>query len=396
MAMEPATPALPPQPTNGVVPPPASPGLAGAPPQPASPPGQLPSEVLMEPPPEYHPQNFWQQPWVQNVLPLVTSVSLHLAIVMVGLLAYGAGKMIAEDKALEAQIIVPSSDLVETGVPGGVQNVGLGGDPTRPPAQDEFPEGGTGWAPKPGDKDALAALMGGGGDDASDPLIGLSATGGGFGRGTGAGSGTGAGRGTGTGDGSGPLAPFGTPGGGAVGFKSKFMGTTGNARQIIYLCDATGTMLNVFSDLKVELSRSVNGLKPIQAFNIIFFSDDQYTTLNPRGLVLATPDNKRKAAEFVDTSIATGTTNPLPAIRAAFTQRPQLIYVLTDGFDAVASYEEVVNEFRKLNPRKEVRVNTIMVQNDPKPEKALVDVLQSIARENGGVFRIVRPDEMVQ
>jgi uncharacterized protein with von Willebrand factor type A (vWA) domain len=112
--------------------------------------------------------------------------------------------------------------------------------------------------------------------------------------------------------------------------------------------------------------------------------------------VLATPENKRKAFDFVEDSTASGTTNPIPAIRAAFAQKPQLIYVLTDGFDAVASYEEVVNEFRKLNPRKEVRVNTIMVQNHPEPEQALVDVLKTIATENGGNFKIVKPDEMAQ
>ena len=402
-------------PTNSAVPPPMPP----APPPPAmaqtvplprvtqnAPPGaQMPGAIgpdgqpLHEPPPDFANgprQNFWQQPWVQNILPFATSLTLHAAIIIIGVMLAAVGRAYVAQKALEEQVIVPSSDLVENDVAGGVQNVGLGGDPTRPAAQDEYPEGGTGWAIKPGEQDAVAALMGGGSDDSSDPLIGLSAVGGGFGKGTGVGTGTGEGRGSGTGDGRGPLAPFGTPGGGGIGVKSRFMGLGGNARQIIYLCDATGTMINVFSALKVELERSISGLKSIQAFNIFFFSDEKYTTLDQRGLVLATPENKRKAFDFVEDSTASGTTNPIPAIRAAFAQKPQLIYVLTDGFDAVASYEEVVNEFRKLNPRKEVRVNTIMVQNHPEPEQALVDVLKTIATENGGNFKIVKPDEMAQ
>src|SRR5207247_11449211 len=187
------------------------------------------------------PLSFWQQPWVQDVLPLVTSLALHAAVVIMGVLAYKTVKMVADARPLEEQIIVPSSDLVEDAVPGGVQNVGLGGDPTRPPAQDEYPEGGEGWAAKPGDKDAQAALMGGGADDSSDPLIGVSAVGGGFGKGTGVGSGTGEGRGSGTGDGRGPLAPFGTPGGGGVGIKTKFMGAGGNARTVVFVCDASGS-----------------------------------------------------------------------------------------------------------------------------------------------------------
>ena len=155
--------------------PPNQPGAAPTQQAPVQPPAA-------ELPPPMHPAlHFFQLPWVQNVLPFVTSLALHAAVIIVGFVAVKTVQMVVDAKPLEEQIIVPSSDLVDDAVAGGVQNVGLGGDPTRPPAQDEYPEGAEGWAPKPGDKNATAALMGGGSDDSSDPLIGLSAVGGGSG-----------------------------------------------------------------------------------------------------------------------------------------------------------------------------------------------------------------------
>jgi hypothetical protein len=340
------------------------------------------------------PLDFWEQPWVQNILPLVTSLALHAAVIIVGLLAYKTVQMVVDAKPLEEQIIVPSSDLVDNGVAGGVQNVGLGGDPTRPPAQDEFPEGGEGWAPKPGDKDAVPALMGGGADDSSDPLIGLSAVGGGFGKGSGVGSGTGEGRGAGTGDGRGPLAPFGTPGGGGIGPKSKFMGVSGNARTVVFVCDASGSMINTFSSLKGELTKAVTRLKSVQGFNIIFFQDEKSAALD-QGLLFATPENKRKAISWLDTITTTGTTNPIPGIEQAFRNKPQLIYLLTDA--DFPDNNAVKSAIQRLNTGKQTKINSIVfVSGDAADEtsQSFIDLMKTIAKDNGGVFSHVKESDL--
>src|SRR3712207_7538590 len=48
------------------------------------------------------------------------------------------------------------------------------------------------------------------------------------------------GQGTGEGDGGGPVAPFGLPGGGGgLGPKSPFLGVSGNAMKVVYLCDSS-------------------------------------------------------------------------------------------------------------------------------------------------------------
>jgi uncharacterized protein with von Willebrand factor type A (vWA) domain len=76
----------------------------------------------------------------------------------------------------------------------------------------------------------------------------------------------------------------------------------------------------------------------------------------------------------------------------AFAQQPELIYVLTDGFDQVVSFDAVINEFRKLNVNKKVRVNTILIRSSGNAE--LERVVKIIASENGGVCKIIDRQDM--
>ena len=78
---------------------------------------------------------------------------------------------------------------------------------------------------------------------------------------------------------------------------------------------------------------------------------------------------------------------PLPAIRAAFAQNPEVIYVLTDGFDQVNDLGAVVKEFDALNKDRAVRVNTILLGDGE--QKELVEALKTIAEKNNGTMKIV-------
>src|SRR2546423_9708731 len=71
--------------------------------------------------PVFYPANFWQQPWVQNVLPFVTSLSVHLAILIIGLLVFGVYKAVSAPPHQE-QVIIPESSMAQEGPPGGVPN----------------------------------------------------------------------------------------------------------------------------------------------------------------------------------------------------------------------------------------------------------------------------------
>ena len=342
--------------------------------------------------PTYRTKRSWlEAPWVQEVLPFVTSVVIHLAIISIGVIFFFGVQYVQNKQVHQEEVIIPNAAMVDGSAPGGVPNQGLDNDPTRQAMQDRFKDGGTpeGWADKKGSRLNLQSAAGGGEGDATDSTIGLG-PGGGFGKGKGHGSGVGSDLGGGEGDG-GPLAMFGTPGGGSMGIKGAVFGNSGNAKKIAFICDASGSMVSKFSTLRRELSKTIRQLKPVQSFSLIFFQQQSCMYLDAT-LTMATPDAKLRADKFLETVTPRAETNPLPALDLAFKQGPELIYLLTDG--DFPDNDAVLAKIRQLNKNGRVKINTIAFVSDTDTETAFMDLLKKIATESGGVYRHVREGDI--
>lgn len=369
----------------------AKPQAAGAAAERPLPPGAIRVEQGEEAP-AFVPRNFWQQPWVQEVLPFVTSLAVHATIIVIGLLIFGVYKAVSAPPHQD-QVIIPESTMATEGPPGGVPNEGAGNNPLQQAMQDKDPNAGAadGFAEKKGPTVDLTNT--GATGDSNDAVIGVG-PGGGFNKGKGL-----LGDAAGGGDSSGALAPFGVPGGGGLGPKGPVFGNGGNARTIAFVCDASGSMLAKMPALKAELSKVVhNNLKPIQAFNVLFFSSQgkPVAALSRESLIFATPDNKRRFDDFIGTISTTGDTDPIPGIEMAFRQHPQLIYLLTDG--EFPANDAVLARIRALNADKKAKINTIAFTNSD-DIKNHVDVafkkfLKQVADENGGTFKDVNADDL--
>lgn len=358
-----------------------------------------PEEVLAASPPAVQVRlSFWQTRLGKDVLPFMISLLMHTSIVVLGLLL---GKAIkdAGKAAVVEQVIIPEAEFAMSGPPGGIPHPGLGGDPTRDAAQSQFPDvprDVSGIAEKPG-LSALPELMGGADAGEGAPGgIGLDVRGA---KVAGAGRGSGIG---GSGDSSGALAPFGVPGGGGgIGRKSNFIGVGGNARRIVYVVDATGDMTSIFLAVQSQLLSSIERLVPSQSFNVIFFQEGKAIPFSKTGLVPASRANKDEVKKFIFEITPRPITAPLPAIRMAFAQKPELIYVLTNGFQAPAGQltpEEVENEFRKLNADKRVKVNMLLVTpgktSEEYLEKDLREMVKRVAEESGGIYKHLNTDSI--
>src|SRR6266513_1024386 len=102
-------------PADGAAPIPQSAPTASAA-KPPLPPGAAPVAHEEQPPPEALLPHitFWQQPWVQNVLPFVTSLVTHAVIVILGITA--AQVIINKSGVLkEEQTIIPESTMADAG-----------------------------------------------------------------------------------------------------------------------------------------------------------------------------------------------------------------------------------------------------------------------------------------
>ena len=188
------------------------------------------------------------------------------------------------------------------------------------------------------------------------------------------------------------LPPFsGPPGVGGIGPQGPLFGNGGNATRIAFVCDASASMADKMPALKEELSRAIMNLKPIQSFSVIFLREKECDAFSKK-LTPGVKANKADALKFVDGIKPAGRADPLPGLRAAFENNPQLVYLLIDaGF---ADNGAVRDEVAKLNDRHKVKVNTVLFTSSKEPPAKVVETLKKIAEENGGTYRLVRPDEL--
>jgi hypothetical protein len=329
-------------------------------------------------------EDSWRSSFVQNVLPFLTSLSLHAVVLVVGLLTLTAIKALHQEpmqqQLFEADNVIDTSRM--TGFTGPADL------PMLRPMQDQVQDASSnGWNPT-NRPDLTAGTTGGGSGSDSDPVIAVGA--GGFGKNSGLGIG---GRdGSGPGDGGGPMPAF---GGKQIGGSQMFRppGDGNGARKIAYVCDASGSMLNKMASLKLELSKAVTALKPNQSFGITFFHETRCMAFET-SLVAATPQNKRKASGFLEDITCGGTTDPIPGIEQAFRQQPQLIYLLTDG--DFPNNAAVLAKIRELNKDKRVKINTIAFVDSSDSDTAFLDLLKTIAKENGGTFKHIAEEELQQ
>lgn len=202
------------------------------------------------------------------------------------------------------------------------------------------------------------------------------------------------------------LAPF-TPR--AEDLAVSFGGLHGsNARHIVYVVDASGSMLTYLPVLVDELSRSIDRLQAVQSFRVILFQaneaivvpgpDDPEDANRRRGggleLLSATERNKLFVLDWMDLDSgnirARGKSNPLAAIRLALdgvTPKPDVVFMLSTDITGVGEYEidqqellqmiARLNRDRRGNPKSLIKTIQFIYE-DP------LETLRLIAEAHGG------------
>ena len=199
-------------------------------------------------------------------------------------------------------------------------------------------------------------------------------------------------------------SPFGTTAGGGGGPASSFYGTGGTAHHIVYAIDRSGSMGQggKMTLLRQQLMLSIAGLQSTQDFHVIMFSSargEAPKEKSPKYLTLANDDSRLQVAKFLDEiGEAEGDTVAAPALKRAMAvladadpKRPgKMIYLLTDG--ELGDMREVFKTLDDLNELKDVYINTFLLSENE--EKLPADTLKKIAKDNGGQYKHVSPDEV--
>jgi hypothetical protein len=188
------------------------------------------------------------------------------------------------------------------------------------------------------------------------------------------------GKGTGNGEGTGN-------GGGGRGFFGR--GSAGE--KVVFVVDSSQSMNHPhpgpgktrLGRVKMELINSIRAMSPNQKFFIVFFNDSPIPMPADR-LIEANDGAKLLYLRWMIDVPADGYTDPAMALLMALRLNPDTIYFLTDG----DFRPTIVKELAVSNRGGKVKINTIGFSQD-RGEK----LLQTIAKQNGGTYTYVPPDE---
>lgn len=125
-----------------------------------------------------------------------------------------------------------------------------------------------------------------------------------------------------------------------------------------------------------ELAKTIEDLPPEARFNVVAFSTG-HVCLQGRGLLEATPGNKRRARRWVRGLVPAGGTNSYGALKAALLRFPgaDTLFFLSDGRPSrgpVTEPDRILARVASLNLRRGVRINTVaLLTEDHTVERGL-------------------------
>lgn len=196
----------------------------------------------------------------------------------------------------------------------------------------------------------------------------------------------------------------------AAEFDTNFYGSGGNAKKIVFVLEADGSIISDYPQIVDELARSLRDLSEKQEFSVVVFDgtlgrngEPIAREVPPSGLKRATADAKAKTIQWLrpaSGNVETRRTgDPIMALKIAFSRRPELIFLLSQNLynPGRGKYElergEILDAVKR-GARGNVVVNTIQFNNtadaagtiDPQTGQPRPTLLEEIAQITGGEY----------
>ena len=181
------------------------------------------------------------------------------------------------------------------------------------------------------------------------------------------------------------------------------------ARTIVYVVDGSGATANSFSYLQTQLLVSIDRLSPTQRFQVVLFrSFDEHTIthapINTDRLARATPKNKQRVSDWLDTITSRGRSNPVAGLHAALALKPDLVLLITRSIHRTEmgwaqGQRAILQELNVLNPqnpktgRRKTVIKTIqLLDEDP---TGIMLAIGTFHGDGNDDYRVVTYDDLV-
>ncbi len=171
-----------------------------------------------------------------------------------------------------------------------------------------------------------------------------------------------------------------------------------NASKIVYVVDASGSMVSTLPVVLQELSRSVRRLAPVQQFQIIFFGVKEHEpaphpadppgALKTARLVRATRENVEAVLLWAGRNSPGGRSNPVPALTYALKFQPDVIFLLSNVITGLGVWEPdkagILAQVDALNPRDRTGRRRTLIKTVQFLDEDPAGILQAIGAAHGG------------
>ena len=166
---------------------------------------------------------------------------------------------------------------------------------------------------------------------------------------------------------------------------------------VVFVLDASGTMIPWFHDVIAELERALKGMRPTDEFAVVLFKGDEAIVAYPGRPHPAKPRHRARALEFLRDYNRWGGgpglgSDPVKALQTAIAFDPSTIVLLSAGMDASTSFsldtEEVLEALRQASAAASAggasRTHIQCVQLVEDAQTQPDPLLSAIAHEHGG------------
>lgn len=189
----------------------------------------------------------------------------------------------------------------------------------------------------------------------------------------------------------------------AAEFDTNFFGSGGNAKKVVFIVEADGSIISDYPQIVDELAKSLRDLSEKQEFSVIVFDGEGVKEVPRPGLKRATADAKAKSIQWLrpeSGNVETRKTgDPIGALQRAFRLRPELIFLLSQNLynPGRGKYEvergEIIDAVTK-GAKGNVVINTIQFNDtadragtiDPETGEQRPTLLEEIAKITGGEY----------
>ncbi|MCY2975030.1 MAG: hypothetical protein NTW52_10240 [Planctomycetota bacterium] len=176
--------------------------------------------------------------------------------------------------------------------------------------------------------------------------------------------------------------------------KTQVFGIEGSGNSFVYVFDRSDSMNGFegapFRAAKKELLKSLESLKSINQFQIIFYNEApspyQGALSGTRSLIYATDNERATAIEYVRGSNAIGGTEHVPALRLGASMNADVLFFLTDAADPILSDGQINDIIQRCTARG-TTVHSIEFGSGPSPGPGRW--IEQLATQTGGQYRYV-------